>query len=283
METKIAIVTGANGGMGRVITEEISRNGYEVVMACRDLHKSEPVYREIVEKTGGKIVLLPLDLSSIESVNQFITEIKYRYKAVHLLIHNAGVMAKRGINTSCSLEQTFMVNYLSPYILTRSLVPLMPIGSRIVNVCSLMYKYGAITPSLFEPVNPKKYSRFKSYSNSKLALLLMGLDLSDTYLKKGITINSCEPGIVNTPILNMGNKMIDFLAQLLFRPFVRTPEKGASTIIYLALDEELANKSGGFYSDKKEVLLNKRYGKDQDRLLLRRLTEQFLETQKLVL
>jgi short-subunit dehydrogenase len=121
METKIAIVTGANGGMGRVITEEISRNGYEVVMACRDLHKSEPVYREIVEKTGGKIVLLPLDLSSIESVNQFITEIKYRYKAVHLLIHNAGVMAKRGINTSCSLEQTFMVNYLSPYILTRSL------------------------------------------------------------------------------------------------------------------------------------------------------------------
>jgi NAD(P)-dependent dehydrogenase (short-subunit alcohol dehydrogenase family) len=111
----------------------------------------------------------------------------------------------------------------------------------------------------------------------------MGLDLSDTYLKKGITINSCEPGIVNTPILNMGNKMIDFLAQLLFRPFVRTPEKGASTIIYLALDEELANKSGGFYSDKKEVLLNKRYGKDQDRLLLRRLTEQFLETQKLVL
>ncbi len=283
METKIAIITGANGGMGRVITEEIARNGYEVVMACRDLQKSEPVCREIIQKTGAKIVLLPLDLSSLDSVNQFITEIKYRYKAIHLLIHNAGIMAKRGINTSCSMEQTFMVNYLSPYILTRSLVPLMPIGSRIVNVCSLMYKYGTITPFLFEPINPRKYSRFKSYSNSKLALLLMGLDLSDTYLKKGITINSCEPGIVNTPILNMGNRFVDFLAQLFFKPFVRTPEKGASTIIYLALDEELTNKSGGFYSNKKEVLLKKQYCKDQDRLMLRTLTEQFLESQKIEL
>jgi NAD(P)-dependent dehydrogenase (short-subunit alcohol dehydrogenase family) len=283
METKIAIVTGANGGMGKVITEEISRNGFEVIMACRDLQKSEPVYREIVQKTGGKIVLMHLDLSSLESVNQFITEIKTRYKSIHLLIHNAGVMDKKGVNSSFSVEQTFSVNYLAPYILTRALVPIMPIGSRIVSVSSLMYKYGKISPSLFESVVPGKFSRFKSYSNSKLALLLMGIDLSDTYLKKGITINTCEPGIVNTPILKMGNRFVDFLAQVLFRPFVRTPEKGAETIVYLALHEDLANKSGGFYSNKKEVQLKKRYIREQDRLLLRKLSEQFIESQKIVL
>jgi NAD(P)-dependent dehydrogenase (short-subunit alcohol dehydrogenase family) len=283
MEHKVAIVTGANGGMGRVITETIALNGYEVVMACRDVHKGEPIWQELCQKTGSPIVLLPLDLSSLNSINQFIQEIKTRYKAIDLIINNAGAMAKYPKNTSYQVEYTIGVNYLASYLITRSLLPMMPIGSRIVNVSSLMYKYGKISPQSLDPVNPKKFTRFKSYSDSKLALLLMGLDFSDTCLNSGITINTCEPGIVNTPILKMGNRLVDFLANILLRPFVRTPQKGASTTIYLALDEAVASISGGFFSNKKEVELKKKHVWDNERLLLRTLSEQFIKSRQIEL
>lgn len=281
--SKVAIVTGANGGMGSVITETLAQSGFEVVMACRDLDRSIPVWQKISEKTQANIHLIRLDLSSLESVLQFISEIKSRFTHIDLLINNAGVMPSKSRTCDYGVEYTMGVNYLSPYFITTALSKMMPIGSRVVNVSSLMYRYGKITSEMFIPVKAKKYSRFNAYANSKLALLYMGIDLSDTLQKQGITINVCEPGIVNTPILKMGNRLVDFLANLLFRPFIRSPRKGAETILYLALDESVAEKSGGFYSNKKVVKLPQKYFEGEERYLLRKLTQQFIETNQITL
>jgi NAD(P)-dependent dehydrogenase (short-subunit alcohol dehydrogenase family) len=281
MNSKVAIVTGANGGMGRVITETLAQSGFEVVMACRDLDKSIPVWQKISEKTQANIHLIRLDLSSLESVLQFIHEIRTRFTHIDLLINNAGVMPSKALESDYGMEYTIGVNYFSPYLITTALTKMMPIGARVVNVSSLMYRYGKITPSVFDSLKGKHYSRFNAYANSKLALLFMGIDLSDTLQKQGITINVCEPGIVNTPILKMGNRLVDFLANLLFRPFIRSPKKGAETILYLALDESVAEKSGSFYSNKKVVKLPQKYFEGEERYLLRKLTQQYIETNQI--
>ena len=283
MSSKVAIVTGANGGLGSVITESLVNQGFEVVMACRDLEKATPILKKICDKTGSNIHLIQLDLSSISSVLQFLNEIKSRFKYIDLLINNAGVMPSKAKICDYGVEYSMGVHYISPYWITMKISKLMPIGSRVVNVSSLMYRYGKISHQMLEPVKSKSFSRFKAYSDSKRALLYMGIDLSETLEKQGITINVCEPGIVDTPILNMGNRLIDFLANLLFRPFIRTPQKGAETILYLALDESVSGRSGGFYSNKKEIRLPKKYYLGNERYLLRKLTHQILKNNQIEL
>lgn len=275
MGSKVAIVTGANGGIGRELTKSLALAGYEVVMACRDLQKGIPVWEQLVFETKKEIQILPLDLSSVDSIQSFVTIIKKRYKSIELLINNAGVIPTHSKTTNYNTDYCVGVNYVGPYLLTHLLIPHMNIGSRIVNVVSMVYKYGKITEQMFEPISEKKYHKFKVYAQSKLALLYFTIDMADFCESKGITINCCEPGIVNTPILKMGNKLVDFLARLLFTPFVRSPKKGASTILYLALNENIT-RSGDLYSNKKMSPLSKKIVLSTDRLFLRKITQKLV-------
>jgi len=275
MVAKVAIITGANGGIGRELTKSLALAGYEVVMGCRDLQKALPVWEKLVRETKKEIQLLPLDLASHESILSFATIIKKRYGSVELLINNAGVIPTHSKTTNYNTEYCVGVNYVGPYLLTHLLIPHMNIGARIVNVVSMVYKYGKITERMFEPISEKKYHKFKVYAQSKLALLHFTLDMADFCATKGIIINCCEPGIVNTPILKMGNKFVDFLARLLFTPFVRSPKKGASTILYLALNENIT-QSGDLYSNEKLSPISKKIVNSTDRLFLRKITQKLV-------
>lgn len=275
MVAKVAIITGANGGIGRELTKSLALAGYEVVMGCRDLQKALPVWEKLVRETKKEIQLLPLDLASHESILSFATIIKKRYGSVELLINNAGVIPTHSKTTNYNTEYCLGVNYVGPYLLTHLLIPHMNIGARIINVVSIVYKYGKITERMFEPISEKKYHKFKVYSQSKLALLYFTIDMADFCATKGITINCCEPGIVNTPILKMGNKFVDFLARLLFTPFVRSPKKGASTILYLALNENIT-QSGDLYSNEKLTPISKKIVNSSDRLFLRKITQKLV-------
>jgi NAD(P)-dependent dehydrogenase (short-subunit alcohol dehydrogenase family) len=275
MGSKVAIVTGANGGIGRELTKSLALAGYEVVMACRDLQKGIPVWEQLVFETKKEIQILPLDLSSIDSIQSFVTIIKKRYRSVDLLINNAGVIPTHSKTTNYNTEYCVGVNYVGPYMLTHLIIPHMNIGARIVNVVSMVYKYGKITERMFEPIPEKNYHKFKVYSQSKLALLYFTLDMADYCSSKGITINCCEPGIVNTPILKMGNKIVDFLAPLLFTPFVRSPKKGASTILHVALDETIT-QSGALYSNQKKREISPKFIQSSDKLYVRKITQQLI-------
>ena len=275
MVAKVAIITGANGGIGRELTKSLALAGYEVVMGCRDLQKALPVWEKLVRETKKEIQLLPLDLASHESILSFATIIKKRYGSVELLINNAGVIPTHSKTTNYNTEYCVGVNYVGPYLLTHLLIPHMNIGARIINVVSIVYKYGKITERMFEPISEKKYHKFKVYSQSKLALLYFTIDMADFCATKGITNNCCEPGIVNTPILKMGNKFVDFLARLLFTPFVRSPKKGASTILYLALNENIT-QSGDLYSNEKLTPISKKIVNSSDRLFLRKITQKLV-------
>ena len=134
---KVAIVTGANGGMGYEEAKEALLQGYHVVMACYCPSRSEARRQQMIDETGlTDVEIMALDLSNLQSVHEFVNEVKAKFDHIDILMNNAGTL-ETGLHTTVDgLERTVAVNYVGPYLLTRLLVPLMGKGSRIVNMSS---------------------------------------------------------------------------------------------------------------------------------------------------
>lgn len=234
MEDKpLYIVTGASGGIGQALTERLARQGYRVLMACRNPEKSEPILARIRKRSGNpEISLRPLDLGSLESIARFTAELKTRGEKIDVLLNNAGTMNGAFGLTADGFERTVGVNYVGTAALTLSLLPLMHPGSRVVNTLSYTCRIGRIDDRLLEP-DPARYARFRAYGTSKLALLLFSLELRERVARQGIGVFAADPGIVDTGMITM-HRWFDPIADLLFRPLIKTPEQGAETSLQLA-------------------------------------------------
>ena len=144
-EPKLAVVTGADGGMGTEITRALAFAGYRVVMACCRVQKAEEVRRSLLrERSGLQIEIRKIDLASFASVAAFADGMLAEGKRVSLLMNNAGTMETARRITEDGLERTVSVNYAGHYLLTRKLLPLMGEGSRIVNMVSCTYAVGKL-------------------------------------------------------------------------------------------------------------------------------------------
>lgn len=247
MERKLAIITGADGGMGMEITRAVAREGYAVIMACCSLSKAEPKCRELAKETGNKnMEVWEIDLASLASVKTFANRVLQRNTSIALLMNNAGTMETGLHITEDGLERTVSVNYVGPCLLTRLLLPLMGQGTRIVNMVSCTYAIGKLDfPDFFLRGKRGNFWRIPVYSNTKLALLLFTFELAERLRVRGITVNAADPGIVSTDIIRM-HQWFDPLTDIFFRPFIRTPLQGASTAIGLLLDVEAGKQTATF-------------------------------------
>lgn len=245
MKQKLAIITGADGGMGMEITRAVASAGYKVIMACRVPRLAEPKRQVLIQETGNaSLEILPIDLASLSSVASFAEKLLQRGEAITLLMNNAGTMETKRTLTEDGLERTVSVNYVAPYLLTRKLLSLMGEGSRIVNMVSCTYAIGKLDfPDFFLRGKKGAFWRIPIYSNTKLALLLFTLALAERIKKKGIIANAADPGIVSTNIIRM-DMWFDPLTDIFFRPFIRSPRKGAETAINLLLNEEAGQYTG---------------------------------------
>ena len=232
MEKKLAIITGADGGMGTEI-------------ACYDLQRAETKRQMLMKDTGNHDIEIEfIDLASLKTVAAFADRMRESGEHVSLLMNNAGTMETHRTVTEDGLERTVSVNYVGPYLLTRKLLPLMGEGSRIVNMVSCTYAIGTLDfPDFFRKGKKGGFWRIPIYSNTKLALTLFTIDLSRRVRERGITVNAADPGIVSTDIITM-HMWFDPLTDILFRPFIRTPRQGAATAISLLLDEETGKRTG---------------------------------------
>ena len=258
---KVAIVTGANGGMGYEEAKEALLQGYHTVMACYCPSKSEARRQQMIEETGlSDVEIIGLDLSNLQSVRDFADKIKAKFDHIDVLMNNAGTLETGYHTTVDGLERTVSVNYVGPYLLTRLLIPLMGKGSRIVNMSSCSFVLGNLKfPEFFTKGRKGFWQRILVYSNSKLAITLFSLDLAKRIKNKGITVNAADPGVVNTKIIHLQNKLLDPLADLFFRPFIRTPRQGADTAIRLMFDKEKEGQTGTFCRSNKIVKLGDKY------------------------
>lgn len=242
---KLAIITGADGGMGTEITRAVAKAGYKIIMACYRPEKAEKVRQMLVHDTGNPCIeVLGIDLSSLASVAAFAETVLKRGETIGLLMNNAGTMETEHRMTEDGLERTVSVNYVAPYLLTRKLLPLMGEGSRIVNMVSCTYAVGHLDfPDFFLRGRRGNFWRIPIYSNTKLALTLFTINLANRIKEKGIVVNAADPGIVSTNIITM-HMWFDPLTDIFFRPFIRTPKQGAATAIHLLLDEDAGKRTG---------------------------------------
>ena len=257
---KLAIVTGADGGMGTEITRALARAGYSVIMACCNLERAARKREMLIADTGNQdIEVRKIDLSSLASVNAFAEGVLSEGRPVSLLMNNAGTLQTGRYITEDGLERTVSVNYVGPYLLTRKLLPLMSKGSRIVSMVSCTYAMGTLTfPDFFSAGRKGSFWRIPVYANTKLALTLFTIHLSRLVESKGIVVNAADPGVVSTDIITM-HMWFDPLTDVLFRPFIRKPAKGAATAIGLLLDEDAGHRTGTLNASCKQVRLSEKY------------------------
>ncbi len=243
MSQKVAIITGANAGLGFEESKHLAKLGYRLVMACRDLEKGMQAKKELLKKYPGTVIdVLELDLSKQKSVSAFADLIRQDYQSLDLLINNAGIMMTPYKKTEDGFENQLATNYLGHFSLTGYLLPLLKSteNSRVVSLSSLAHRWSGVR---FDDPNFKKgYDKKEAYGQSKLACLVFAYELDRKFKAAGYpTISTAaHPGISNT---NLFGSMPMFMK--LLSPIVGQPaENGAKPILHAALSQDL---KGGEY------------------------------------
>ena len=256
LDNKIAIVTGANSGMGMATVEALSDEGATVIMLCRNKNRGQEAFEKLMMVPGRKIELLLCDLGDFSSIYAFVNAIKEKHERIDILVNNAGFISLDRQVTKEGFERQFGINHLGHFLLTTQLVDLMNPGARIVNVASGAHKVGKIH---FEDINlEKSYNVIKAYSQSKLANVLFTRELARRLKDRGITVNCCHPGAVATNIGIDRNTGFGKTITSILKPFFQTPAEGARTAIFLATDGSVKDISGEYFYKCKIAASSKR-------------------------
>ncbi len=243
---RVAIVTGANSGLGFVTARELARAGARVLVASRSADKGESAAARIVSAVPGSAVEAAiLDLADLESVREFAAAGPDR---LDLLINNAGVMAAPRRVTRDGFESQFATNHLGHFALTGLLLGrlLAAPAPRVVTVSSTMHRGGAID---FDDLqSERKYSRWGAYSQSKLANLMFCFELQRRAVEAGTALLSmaAHPGYAATNLQAAGTDRFyeRWFMAIGNRLFAQSAEMGALPTLYAATYPDLP---GGTY------------------------------------
>ena len=236
----IALVTGANSGLGLETMGALAAKGAHVVMACRNLEKGRKALEEVAASTPhASLEVVQLDLASLASVREFAATFQRTHEHLNILFNNAGVMAIPRVESQDGFEMQFAVNYLAHFALTGLLLPtlLATPHSRIVTLSSVARRSGKLN---FDDLNrTQSYSRWDAYGQSKKADLLFAFELQRRLVAAGektISI-AAHPGLASTNLqttsASTSNARIESIAYRLFMPiFAQSQSMGALPELY---------------------------------------------------
>ncbi len=248
---KMAIVTGANSGIGFYAALEFARAGADVILACRSAARGGKAVAEIEAQAPGRARLELLDLADFASVHDFAARVKERHGEVDILLNNAGVMAPPARQTTVQgFELQFGVNFLGHFLLTALLLePVMNAKApRIIQVSSVAHRQGEVVWGDLQ--SERQYRAWNAYRQSKLAMLIFAEELGRRAAQGGWGVLSlaAHPGIAATELVANGpgrNSLIALL-QKIGAPFVQQPaDAGAWPLILAAVDASA--RQGGYY------------------------------------
>ena len=191
---RLALITGANSGLGLESARALVARGATVLLACRSLERAEAARQAL--SGASAIELLELDLADLDSVVRAAATVAERFGRLDLLLNNAGVMAPPRQLTRQGFELQFGVNHLGHFALTRLLLPLLQAspGGRVVQVTSGAQYFGRLT---FDDLQgERRYDRWAAYGQSKLANVVFALELQRRY--PGVLSAAAHPGLART-------------------------------------------------------------------------------------
>jgi len=247
LSERVALITGANTGIGRVTALELARNGVRVFLACRSLERTRFVLEEIrAMSTAAAAEWLPMELSDFDSVRACAQNFLARDLSLHLLVNNAGLAGARGL-TKSGFERQFGVNHMGHFLLTRLLLDRIreSAPARIVTVASRAHSYA--TGIDWEAVRRPTATLLgvKEYGVSKLANVLFSAALGRRLRGSGVSTYSLHPGVIDSEFW----RMLPSLLRALNGVRLISTEEGAKTTLHCALSSAVAEETGLYYSD----------------------------------
>ena len=249
--SRVAVLTGATGGIGRWIALGLVKAGYHVVIICRDRARGERLQQWLAQQTTLQVSteLHIADLSSLSETRLVGQRIATAYPAVSLLVNNAGMFSAKRHVTAEGRERVLAVNHLSPYVLIDTLEAALRAGapSRIINVGSSTSDSGGIDAQRLERssgLSLHSWNMVRAYRESKLAMMLTTFARAERLQGSGVVANVVHPGTVATGLIRERGPI--GLAWKIMAPFCLNEEQGAQTPLFAALDPAWATITGQY-------------------------------------
>jgi NAD(P)-dependent dehydrogenase (short-subunit alcohol dehydrogenase family) len=250
MQGKVCAVTGGNSGLGRVVSTRLAGLGARVYLLCRDEERGKRAQFEIMNSTQNLDVFLEIvDVSNADSVRDFVDRFTAKEPLMDVLINNAGVFKTSREQTDSGLEVTFATNTLGPFLLTNLLMPALrrSDAARVLNVSSAaMYfaKLNVEDPQFLR----RPYIGPLAYAESKRAEVELTQCWSERLQESTVAVHAMHPGWADTP--SAWGAVPSLAAPV--RPLLRTPEQGADTLLWLAVNPRVVeHESGQFWFDRR--------------------------------
>jgi NAD(P)-dependent dehydrogenase (short-subunit alcohol dehydrogenase family) len=257
------LVTGATDGLGRRVAQVVAAKGATMLLHGRNPERLKATLEELRIQPGSEKVSSYLaDLSSLGAVRGLADRIHSEHDRLDVLVNNAGIIARERRESEDGYELTFAVNYLSHFLLTRLLLPLLKDSApaRIVNVASAGQSPLDFSNLMLE----RGYDAMKVYSQSKLAQVIFTFELADHLRGTGVTVNALHPASL------MDTKMV----QSTFGYTMSTVEEGTEAVVRLAVSQEVEGITGRYFDGTRQTRANRQAYNPQDRNRLWVLSEQ---------
>ncbi|KAL1828134.1 hypothetical protein ACET3Z_006546 [Daucus carota] len=266
LRSSTAIITGATSGIGAETARVLAKRGARLVLPARNQKAAEETKARIQsEFPGAEVLIMPLDLSSLSSVRNFVSEFESLNLPLNLLINNAGKFSHKHAVSEDGIEMTFATNFLGHFLLTKLLVEKMietakttGVEGRIVNVSSSIHGWfsGDLIPYLEHITrNKSDYDATCAYAISKLANILHTKELANRLqgLGANVSVNCVHPGIVRTRLTRDREGFLTDLVFFLTSKLLKTIPQAAATTCYVATHAKTKGITGKYFADCNEA------------------------------
>jgi NAD(P)-dependent dehydrogenase (short-subunit alcohol dehydrogenase family)/uncharacterized protein YndB with AHSA1/START domain len=245
-----AVITGATSGIGEAAARQLAEMGAKLTLVVRNKEKAESLVARLVDQTGNERIGYEIaDLAIMADVHSLCDRLLAAGEPVDMLINNAGALFNPRQQTPEGLEKSFALLLLSPYILTERLYPLLSRSgdARVVNVLSGgMYSQKIRVNDLQSERG--KYSGSVAYARAKRGLMIATEEWAERWQNDAIAVNAMHPGWADTP--GVESALPDFYR--ITRRWLRSPDEGADTTVWLATSTEAGRISGKFWLDREQ-------------------------------
>jgi NAD(P)-dependent dehydrogenase (short-subunit alcohol dehydrogenase family) len=241
-EPRRVVITGASSGIGHAAAIELARRGAEVTLVGRDPARLTAAGEDVRQASGRSPALYRADFAVLDDVRRLAEGLRSAYDRIDVLANNAGAIVVRPITTVDGFELTMQANHLAPFLLSQLLHDRV---RRIVTTASAAHRSGVLNPEDLSR-QLRGYRPMRAYGTSKQANILFAAEAARRWPQ--LVSVSYHPGVVRTRFF-ADNRLV--ATGMRMAPFLRTPERGADTLLWLAEHEAAGLVNGGYYIDRR--------------------------------